>query len=1129
MHSNFDFLKNHAAWAALYQRAVAAEKALAVAPELTAVSCRSAMETGVKWVYQEEGMPTADLLHPGKSKDLFLLLQDKHFTDILASPQLSELLDRLRKVGNRAAHGETITYQDAVLLLRILHEFCRWLIYCYTTEEEPAPFRDSLLPKAGDSVLVSQQRMQDFLEKQKAQAQAFEEKTRQVAVLQAEKEELAAQLQQLRQQKQQAEEFALDPLTEARTRRRFIDWDLQEAGWTLGSNCRTEEFVSEMPNTSGYGFADYVLYGQDMRTLAIVEAKRTSHSAKKGLKQAQLYADSLAKKEGRRPFIFLTNGYDIFFVDDDVKSNYPSRKVAGFFSPSELADRMEQRESRRPLTSGQPDFTIADRPYQIQAVRAVQEAADAKRRKFLVVQATGTGKTRVAVSIVDLMMRTGWVKRVLFLADRTALVRQGKENGFQRFFQDRVSLVNLLEHPEQAATARILFSTYPTMMNAIDTAKEKSGQRIFTPAHFDLIIIDESHRSIYQRYQAIFNYFDALLLGLTATPKSEVDRNTYEFFDLEDGVPTYEYDYNTAVKDGYIVPFRLKNRSTKFLTEGIHYSQLTTKQKEQYEETFGYAGENAPDVESKAMNRWFFNRSTVEKVLKALMNEGLRIKGGDKLGKTIIFAGSRRHAEYIVEVFHKLYPEYGENFIQRIDGSIDYHDVLIQDFSNPEKLPQIAVSVDMLDTGIDVPEILNLVFFKKVRSISKFWQMIGRGTRLCPDVFGPGRDKTKFLIFDYGGSFDYFGVDGQEDTGSKLQKPLSERLYDAQVQVYALLQNKEERSTEETNIYQQLGTNLVSYVQKLDAHSFRVREVRAAYEKYRQKENWQSLSAQDVQEVEKKIAPLMSGLNGEETTRRFDLLLCQMMLEVLQGKEPEKKSEIVREIAVQLGKKKGIPQVKAHLDFIQKAGRTDFWQQITLEKLAQTRKELRQLVQFLAKTAVNPIYGNIDDEEIQKPIPDQPLPGAAGSQLYQAKVTEYLKDHQDNAAIYKLRHNQPLVDADWRELERILWQELGSQKEYQQAFGPLPVGELVRKTVGMDRKALEQAFSEFLQTNQLNARQMNFVQRIIDYLAENGSLKREDIMSDAFADCGDIFSLFSGKETIFDEILTKAEQITGRI
>lgn len=623
-----------------------------------------------------------------------------------------------REVGNVAVHtGKRVSAAEALLALRGLFGFVQWIDYSYGMDYHARAFDERLIPMARTE--VDERRL-------RAQAAQLKTQSAEVEALRKQVEAMSAELTAAKAQRQAERVFTPEPLTEEATRQRYIDVDLKAMGWTLegeGADVQVEFPVEDMAGVPGQkGFCDYVLFGKDGLPLAVVEAKRTSRDPNAGRTQARLYADALERAYGRRPMMFLTNGFETSFWDD---RSGPQRKVFSIFGKEDLQRLMQRREERQELRDLRINERITNRCYQQEAIRAVCEKMELGVRRHLLVMATGTGKTRTAASLTELLSRGGWVTNVLFLADRTALVKQAKES-FREHLPE-MSLCNLCENRDDR-NARVVFSTYPTLMNAIDDAQSDDGRRIFTPAHFDLIIIDESHRSIFKKYRALFDYFDVQLVGLTATPKTEVDRNTYEIFELENGVPTYAYDYETAVqRDHVLVPYHNYEVKTKFLEQGIVYDDLPEEEKARYEEDFGDEGDVPEAIPSEKLNTFVFNADTVDTVLQDVMARGIRVAGGDRLGKTILFAQNKRHAEFVLERFNRLYPQYHGAFAQRVICDDAYAQTVIDDFRQAEKTPHLAISVDMMDTGIDVPECVNLVFFKKVRSKAKFWQMIGRG------------------------------------------------------------------------------------------------------------------------------------------------------------------------------------------------------------------------------------------------------------------------------------------------------------------------------------------------------------------------------------------------------------------
>ena len=932
METNFDYLLEKEEYASFAEQAVEAEKSIAISPATCAILSRRALELAVRFVFSYD----AELSLPYQD-NVSSLIHEPTFRRII-EPRLFPMLKYTIHLGNVAVHTNSkIKRDEAVIALRDLFEFCDWIDYSYSKEYSEKVYDESVLA-SGDERRVKADELRQLYESLSCKDEKLENVLK-------ENEELRKQMAALRSRNVQTREFHVDTLSEAQTRKKYIDVALKEAGWTIGSNVTEEEPVTGMPNATGTGYVDYVLWGRDNLPLAVVEAKKASVDAMTGSQQAKLYADCLQNKYGRRPLIFTTNGFEFFYTNDFM--GYPRREVSGFFTQEELQLEMDGRKQRIPLEKIQIKDEITNRPYQKEAVTAVCDAIMNKHRKMLIVQATGSGKTRVSISIVDVLRRHNYVKNILFLADRTALVKQAKNN-YANLLPD-LSCCNLLDSKDDPEACRMIFSTYPTMMNAIDEKKNKYGERLFTPGHFQLIICDEAHRSIYKKYQEIFEYFDAMLLGMTATPKDGIDRNTYSIFDLERGVPTFAYEFNKAVEEGYLVNYSTLEYKTKIMEDGIHYNDLSDEEKEQYEETFDGDDMVGEDISNSAINTWLFNADTIDKVLIELMEKGLKVEGGDKLGKTIIFAKNSLHARAIVDRFYKLFPECGGDFIKQIDYSIKFSDTLIDDFSTKDKMPQIAVSVDMLDTGIDIPEILNLVFFKKVRSYAKCWQMIGRGTRLCPNLLGEGLDKERFLIFDFCNNFEYFRLN-KNGSESGVAESLSEKIYNTKAQIARELQAPVYATDEAYAAYRMdLVDQLHDAVVELNDDSFMVKRHLRYVENFRALPSWNTLETIEISNIKEHIAPLIKPKNEDELARRFDYLIYSIDLGMLQSKNVQSPINIVVQTAEQLSAKYLVPEVKKQRDIIEKVQTTDFWDGADIIELETVRTAMRSLLQYLDK------------------------------------------------------------------------------------------------------------------------------------------------------------------------------------
>lgn len=1085
--SNFSFLHGNTQYALFAPAAIEAEKVYTSAPAMCAVGCRKALELAVKWVYSADNtmqMPYKDNLQSLIHEPTFRFAIDYNTWGKLPF---------IIKLGNLAVHTErSVQASDALASLQGLFEFIQWVDYCYGTDYEERKFDETLIPK--EKVVVDTKKI-------KEQESLLGEKDAEIETLRKQIEKMSEQITAAKEQHQQDRTFVAADLSEFKTRKIYIDVDIKQMGWKftgVDTDVQEEYPVEDMAGVVGQmGYVDYVLFGKDGLPLAVVEAKRSGKDPNIGRKQAVLYADCLERKFGRRPMMFTTNGFETYFWDD---RSGPQRKVSGIFSKDDLQKLMNRRTERLDLMTIPIDDKITDRYYQKEAIRAVCEQIGLGFRKHLLVMATGTGKTRTASSLTDVLSRGKHVTNVLFLADRTALVKQAKDD-FKNYLPD-MSLCNLCSNKDDRS-ARIVFSTYPTMLNAIDDMKAKGGQRMFTPAHFDLIIIDESHRSIFKKYRAIFEYFDAIMVGLTATPKTDVDRNTYDFFEMEHGVPTYAYDYETAVyTDHVLVPYYNYEVKTKFLEEGITYDDLSDEDKERYEDDFIEDGLMPDFISSAQLNKFVFNETTVDTVLQDLMERGIRVEGGDRLGKTIIFAQNKRHAEFVLERFNKLYPQYCGVFAQRVICDDTYAQTIIDDFKVPDKMPIIAVSVDMMDTGIDVPQCVNLVFFKKVRSKAKFWQMIGRGTRLCKgltctdQIDGEYTDKKRFLIFDYCGNFEYFRAH-KEGYETKEAKSLTENIFGKQVKLAVMLQE----STYAEDEYQEWRSELVGtcYAQVLELNTelIAVKLRMQSVEKFKRPGSFDFISEGDKGELLQQIAPIVRLDDTDEYAKRFDNFMYGLMiLAMAQMPSFQYAQRQLRDIGTLLERKISIPQVKAKLTIIKEVNTDAFWEANNILLFEKVRKELRGLMQFLVEIGPvkNPIITRLTDPIIGEQEGVQ-LEPPYDFEDYRAKVDRYVNENGNTLAIYKLTHNIPLSVGDYRELERVLTSELGSKEDYAREFGNTPFGLLVRKIAKLDHDAAMAAFSQFINDQSLSQKQITFVHKIINHIEQNGYMESVTILT----------------------------------
>lgn len=1072
---NFDFIKDLNLDEKLYRYCSAAEETQVHDPEMCAFNCRRALEYVVHSIYtmKDEELP--------ERANLLQLMDDEVFSSFINDPTVMRAAHYVRKVGNHGAHAMNVTKREAFFCLLNIYNVVASVLIKLQMVSSVKPFDRNLIPNR-PNIHITPPTEVKVCENDAIVKNASKEAVDSTAPV---------------------VEMPSD-LSEEETRKLFIDLMLKEAGWEVLDTkglvqplkACIEVELEGMPNAHNKGFADYVLFGGNGLPLAVVEAKRSSKSAELGKHQATLYADCLEARYGVRPVIYYTNGFETYIIDG---LGYPARRLYSFHTANDL-EYMIQKRGRHDISDFKVNDKITDRDYQKMAIKAVCEHYNKKHRKGLLVMATGTGKTRVSISLVDILSRNEWVKNVLFLADRTSLVYQAHKN-FVKLMPNTTTCV-LNDNSEHDMEARLVFSTYQTMINHID-AEDKT----FSVGHFDLVIIDEAHRSIFGKYGAIFNYFDSLLIGLTATPRDEVDRSTYEIFEMEQGEPNFAYEMDEAVAEGYLVNYKGLIRGSEIMRQGIKYDDLTPEEKEQLEKVFAYErakkaldGEFTRNIESNEIFSYIFNEDTIRKVLQDLMTNGLKVESGEKIGKTIIFAYNHRHAEMIVRIFNELYPLLGPDFCSLIDNYVPYAADLINKFEDKNKEPQIAVSVDMLDTGIDVPEVVNLVFFKRIKSKIKFTQMVGRGTRLCKDLFGAGKDKEYFYIFDWCGNIDYFG--GKEGKEAKPSISLTERNFNLRSEIAYYLQGQEFQDEAFTKgLHDDIKAQLREQVSVLsDAHiSVRMKWKEVCH--FREDETWMCLSLMDVESLKSDISPLVPKNKMDESAKKFDVLMLTIELSYLDGTTKATRPKMsVQTIADTLLKKKNtLPAVQKSKVLLNEVLTEVAWDNANLQWYEKVRQEMRDLLKLLTEEGKWFVV-NIDDV-----ITDEgETEGVTPRITYKQKVLNYLAENRDLPVLEKIKDIEQLTTKDIVELERIMWQELGTKEDYEKYTSGKMCGAnvaiFIRSIIGVDIRKAVKRFSELISVSELNYEQEEFLKSILTYVCENGDITKDIVVNeDPFA------------------------------
>jgi type I restriction enzyme, R subunit len=1127
MRSNFDFLKQE--WQFLYNAAFEAEQHAVTAPVTSAFYARLALEQMVNWLYENEGY-----LNQPYNTNLAARMGEQTFKEIIP-PSIYQNIDYIRREGNIAAHQGKTSHKVSVPCVRFLFRFLSWTTKMYSENPpEISRFDESFMPKIGsqEKTKVELERLE---QKNKEQIEVANRERKKRLEIEEELQKVKKKFAVIEERKQQNKPVKIPEkqVSEAKTRELYIDAMLREAGWNPQAPNATEFPVTGMPksvNPTGRGYVDYVLWGDNGLPLAIVEAKKTSRNIHEGQHQAELYANCLEKMTGQRPVIFYSTGFETEIWDDCF---YPPRKVYGFYTKDELQSLINRRADRMDPHLQPIKNEITNRAYQKLAIKSVlgkfvkdtPQGLRGGSRKSLIVMATGTGKTRTAISFVDVLFKAGWISKVLFLADRNALVTQAKRN-FNKLLP-HLSSIDLTKEKEDKDT-RLVFSTYPTIMNSIDGV-HNDEERFYSVGHFDLIIVDEAHRSVYQKYGAIFQYFDALMLGLTATPKDSADYDTYRLFDEEPGIPTFDYELEEAVKEKFLVPFKAKQVDLGFVSRGIQYDELTGEEQKRYEETFRDEHGNFPtSINASAINNWLFNEDTVDKVLDILMNLGIHVEGGDKIGKSVIFARNHAHAVFIEERFNYLYPQYSNKFLRVIDNYEKYAQDLIDDFGLIEKLPEIAVSVDMLDTGIDIPPIVNLVIFKPVYSKAKFWQMIGRGTRLCPDLFAPGEDKKFFHVFDICRNFEFFK---ENETGIEPANydSLSAKIFKNMITLAEAFRKEPYLDEYHQKVRKDYLDWAHERVSDLNRKSFSVKMVMRYVEHFRNRQNWDNLNSEDIHNIFTHLANLIFIPEDDEKAKRFDHLMLSFQIAIVENDNSQSRCiSKVKTIASQLTGLLNINEVKREEATIRAATHDEFWENKSHAKLEKVRKSFRHLMNYIPDNETI-IYQTDFEDKVFGVEEIDASSGYSKTGNYKLKVEKYIRDNSHHITIQKLRKNIKLTSAELDELERLIFEDsrIGSKEDFIKNYGEQPLGKFIRSIIGMDEEATQKAFSELIDTGNLKAQQIEFIRTIINHFKNNGILELPQLAQPPFTDINDqgIFGLFDDDDQ--DRIIQIVEQVNN--
>lgn len=1102
-------------WPELHQLAAFAEDYACSDPQSALVKMRCLMEKVVGVIYAKLRLP----VYP--NSNIVDKLTAEEFRSVVPKP-IQDKLHAIRKSGNRAAHEGKVSQQEAVWILKESYFVSCYFYVAYAggKQEDLADFTAPDCEKAAEQTSAAftreNNKLKAKLQDNEARLQQALDELKAAEQAQAEAQKEAAKLKQAVNQKAlEAAKSGFESLSgfdfnEAETRARIIDMDLRAAGWDVSlDDSSTEEVgkeveVSGQPTQTGVGYVDYVLWDDDGKPLALIEAKRTRESVEKGRQQAILYANALEKQYGQRPVIFYSNGYDIRILDD--AQGYNSRKLYGYYSKSSLQYLIKQRSLKKNLNRTPIDTNVAGRLYQMESISRVCERFTDKHRRALVVQATGTGKTRVSIALAKRLLEAGWAKRVLFLCDRKELRKQAG-NAFNEHTNEPLYVVGKSKK-DAASGARVFIATYPGMMRIFQQ---------YDVGYFDLIVADESHRSIYNIYGDIFKYFDALEVGLTATPVEMVSRSTCQLFGCDYKKPTANYPLELAISDGNLVPYKVVSYTTQFLRDGIKSEKLTEEQIAELEDQG--IDPNVLDFEASQIDEAVKNKDTNRHILRNLMEKGLRDADGQLPGKSIIFARNIAHAELLSTLFAELYPQMGDNFCRVIHSKYERAEELIDDFkSTDENSVRIAISVDMLDTGIDVPEVVNLVFAKPIKSKVKFWQMIGRGTRLCPNLYGDGQDKSHFLIFDHWGNFEYFDEDPDEDDVSQ-SKSLCQRVFETRL---ALAETLLQRA--EMDAFEEVIGLIYEDICALDMNTISVRDNWQDVEVCKDLERLKTFAPQTKTRLQEVIAPLMQWRNimGLGEALRFDNEMAQLQLMLFTNKskiDVAKQALLIKVSKLQMH----LNEVRAQAAAIHNIQQDEYWQGLTFFKLEESRKALRSIIHLRKKDTYEPrqeVFIDVTEETDGIQVQERKAKiVSVDYEIFRREVEKTLTPlFETDAVLQKIRSGEPVTEAELEQLNALVHVqnpnvELNTLKEFFPESTET-LDKILRTIVGMDRAAIEKAFTDFVQQvhTHLNSKQQRFITLLKNHLVRFGTIQVEQLYEAPFTQVHD-----GGLDGVFSE------------
>ncbi|MGF6905906.1 DEAD/DEAH box helicase family protein [Fusobacterium sp. PH5-44] len=1089
MPANFDFLINKKEYTLFSEACIKTERILSTSLTMCILGSYEALELAVRWVYSVENISSRD-----KYKTLEEFISDPLFVSLVDKKVYLKLPYIIKLWKYTLESDDNLTKDDGVLALSILFEFVTWIDYTYGLEYFPRELKEEDIPVDIITSINEEMALENrsILQKNREEIKKFQDQVTSVGQYFVSKKVT----------NRETRKFVPNDFDTMSVREYYIDLDLKFAGWDLEIDVKKgiQYTIGNMVDGKEKIAIDYVLLGKDGLPLAIIEGKYSLEDFEYGRKRALKYAAHIGNDMRRIPVVFLLHGGNYYYLEN---LNSTPRMISGIFNIEDLHRIRNQVKSKKNLVTVSADPRITNYTYQIEAAKAVIHDIGENKRKSIVFISSGLGKTRILAGVIDLMSRANYISSVLYLTGRKTNLKYVK-----KMLKNLIVGMSVGEYSEELdENTRLVISTTESIMKEIGNISG-SGEKYFSPGQFDLIVVDEVYRNTVVAYKKIFDYFDSLVVGISPLPQSDIDSKISEFFNLKQDENSYIYHYEEALqKEKIIVPYNVVNIPNRLFENEMFYDQLSTENKNHCEETYTDDKSKMLNwVPSVMNNNYLMSVHTIDLALEDIMKVGIISSKDECIGKTILFAQNKNHAELILQRFRMKFTEFASDF-----AKIAYCDDnnAVDDFVDPEKKVNLLIDVGFATAGLDLPEVVNVVLFKKIYSKYEFYQMVNIGNRSCKNITlvdskeGLYIGKKRYYVFDYLGNFDFFNEEKNHTDGLEI-KNVSEEIFSRCVEIVYSIQKESLIDRESHNFSEKIINFLIEQVKKAGKEFDNVHFQLSNIERYYRKNTYfPALKEEDKKILITQVAPLIEIDGSDEHALQFDNFMYGLILAQLEGTAfvIKAKRQLVN-ICNMLKKNEHIDPIRKEKEFIEYYGSRKFLDNSTIVDLENLRMKIRTLMKYVfeiisetadentQKTTLEKMETDLNAsnedvlEEMEKEIEKDD--GVDNIREYKEKVTRWIKSKLLLSAIYKLRNNMPLLPQDYKDLEKAFTKTLGTKKEYESAYGNLPYGLLVRETIPLERESVKVAFFNVNTDKTLNEEQKAFISKMMEYIINHG-------------------------------------------